>query len=56
MKVIRVESCGECPHSSSGYGGCLCTHPFKPQGDGWVKTVGLPPDWCPLEDEEDDDA
>ena len=51
MRIIRIESCAECPHfneSFSSKGGWCETK----QTTGIVDNPDTIPDWCPLEKEE----
>ena len=46
MKVIRVSTCGGCPHRTRR-GFCRATSPSRPVG------IGNPPETCPLDEATD---
>ncbi len=51
-RIIRIESCAECPHRLLISSGWLClAGKNMPARKDWdeLKTI---PDWCPLEKEE----
>ena len=57
-KIIRVEKCEACPHSSIRgieEEWVICWHPFSPTYPdnvvGDILRHPEPPPWCPLEDE-----
>ena len=48
MKIIRVESCMECPYYNASY--CYGDSDKRRMFDPMRSNPGTIPDWCPLEE------